>query len=183
MKYTNCILVGLCVLGLSIPALTQNLNRPSTAGIPGYLDPVTGTFKPMPQVTGTGAIPGTTPTTGTFVVNLTIVLRQNYPSTETYSCGASATTFDTASTLVFSDSNQVAATNTSGIVTCTVRVPYSWALTTPASDFVTVEYSIYGTNGASGTNGLPIRLANHGVDYIQVPTNGTVTHYNLTTYL
>jgi len=179
LNYTKSILVGLCLFGLSIASLGQNVNRPLVPGIPGYLDPRTGSFKPMPQVPTSADEATVTPTTGTIVINLTVSLRQAFPGNEVYSCGLTISTSD-ASGLFFYDTNQVTATNNGGTVKCTVKVPYSWDLTSPNTDFMTIEYSV---NAVAGTSGLPIRTANHGLAVISVPANGTTMTYYPGTWL
>ena len=178
MNSTKRILVGLCLLVLSVTAWSQNPNRPPVAGIPGYLDPRTGAFRPMPPATDSeDAAPVVTPTTGKIVLNLTVTLLSTFPATETYSCGLTATTVD-SSGLSFIDSEQIAATKAGSTLTCTITLHYSWALATPTVDRMLVEYTV---NGVAGTSGLPIRLADHGVASVTVPANGVTTTYTLST--
>ena len=121
-----------------------------------------------------------TPTTGKFVLNLTVTLQSTFPTTEVFSCGLSASTFDVASTLSFIEEEQVAAKKVGNTLTCAITLPYSWALTSPTSDTVGVAYSV---NAVNGTAGLPSRLAEHGVANIKVPPNGTTTTYTLSTVI
>ena len=179
MNSTKRILVGLCLLVLSVTAWSQNQNRPPVPGIPGYLDPRTGTFRPMPPTTDSeDAAPAVTPTAGKIVLNLTVTLVSTFPSNETFSCGLSATTFDTSSGLSFLDSEQIAATKSGSTLTCNITLNYSWTLTSRGSDTMMVAYTI---NGAAGTSGLPIRLADHGVANIIVPATGKTTTFPLST--
>ena len=180
MNSTMRILVGLCLFVVSITAWSQNLNHPSVPGIPGYLDARTGTFTPMPPAAASEEAPPVTPTTGTFVLNLTVTILSAYPGTETFSCGLSATSFEATTSLSFLDSHQVAATKSGSTLTCSFGLPYSWALTTPTTDSVTVSYTV---NAVNGTTGLPTRLADHGIAHIKVPATGTTTTYTLSTVI
>jgi hypothetical protein len=177
LKNTRSILVGFCLLGLSIAAWGQNVDRPAGSGIPGYLDPRTGTFRPVPLVTGNGSVgaPGVAPTYGKIVLNLNATLENTYPTGENYSCGLTASAFDASSGLSFIDSNQVAATKTGNTLSCTVTLTYFWALASPGSDTMMVEYSV---NAANAAGGVPVRLANHGVANFIVPVSGTTTTYS-----
>jgi hypothetical protein len=174
---TRSILVGLCLFGLSLTAWGQNVNRPAGSGILGYLDPQTGTFRPVPLVTDNGSedAPPVAPTFGKVVLNLKATLQTTFPTGETFSCGLSASTFE-SSGLSFTDSYQVAATVSGSTLTCTVTLPYYWALISRGSDTMTVSYSVTGVNGAP--SGLPTRLAEHGVANLIVPVSGTTTTYS-----
>jgi hypothetical protein len=182
LKNTRSILVGLCLFGLSITAWGQNVNFPAGSGIPGYLDPRTGTFRPVPLVTDSGSedAPPVTPTTGKIVLNLTVTLQTSFGTGETYSCGLTASAFDTSSGLSFVDSHQIAVTKTGSTLTCTITLPYSWALVSRGSDTMMVAYSV---DAGNGTGALHIRLAEHGVANLIVPVSGTTTTYTLSTVI
>jgi hypothetical protein len=180
LNYTKSVLIGFCVFGLSITAWSQNLNRPSVPGIPGYLDPRTGTFKPMPQVTDSGLTSSVSPTWGRVVVNLGIAVKSTIPNTETYTCGLSVSAFDTSTGLSFVDTSQVAGTRTGNIVNCSVTLWYSWLLANPGADSMSITYTVSATNG---TSAVPLHEEDHGVGTISVPLSGTTTTYNLTTYI
>ena len=178
MNSTKRILVGLSMLVLSVTAWSQNLNRPSVGGIPGYLDPRTGTFRPVPTVTDSDELaPPVTPTTGKIVLTLTVTLLSTFPSTEAFSCGLDATAVD-SNGLSFLDTEQIAATKAGSTLTCTITLNYSWALATPTVDHMIVDYTI---NGVAGTSGLPTRLADHGVAAMTVPASGKTTTFTLAT--
>jgi len=51
---TRSILVSLCLFGLLATGWSQYSMNTVTPGIPGFLDPQTGSFKPMPLVEGEG---------------------------------------------------------------------------------------------------------------------------------
>ena len=178
MNSTKRILVGLSMLVLSVTAWSQNSNRQTVPGIPGYLDPQTGAFRPMPVVTDSEeSAAGVTPTTGKIVLTLTVNLVSTFPTTEAFSCGLTAAAVD-SSGLSFIDSEQIAATKAGTTLTCTITLNYSWALTTPTVDRMTITYQV---NGAAGTNGLPVRIAQHGVAVMTVPATGKTTPFTLST--
>ena len=178
MNSTKTILVGLCLLGLSIAGWSQNVNRPAVPGIPGYLDPRTGTFKPMPLAPASEDETPVTPTTGKIVLTLTVTLVSTFPTNEVYSCGLAANTFDIATSLTFLDEFNVAATKSGSTLTCKITLPYSWALTSVSTDTMSIAYSV---NAAAPSSGLPLRLADHGIASIKIPPNGTTTTYTLST--
>jgi hypothetical protein len=182
LKNIRSILVGLCLVGLSITAWGQNVNRPVGSGIPGYLDPLTGTFRPVPLATDSGSedAPPVTPTTGKIVLNLTVTLQTTFGTGETYSCGLTASTLDISSSLSFVDSYQIAATKNGNTLTCTITLPYSWALVSRGSDMMMVAYSV---NAVNGTGAVPVRIAEHGVAHLIVPVSGTTTTYTLSTVI
>lgn len=182
MNYTKSILVGLCMFGLSIAAWSQNSTSPSLPGIPGYLDPRTGTFKAMPQVSDQGIAGNSAPvtqSTGNIVVNLNVTLYSDVPTSGVgYSCGVNVIVFDNVMfSEPFTESNQIAATPSGRTLICTVSAEYQWALANPSNDTVMISYTV----SATGTNGVPTRTAVHSLANISVPPAGTTTTYNIYT--
>lgn len=177
MNKTRIIVAGLCLLALSMTAWGQNRSVP---GIPGYLDARTGTFRPMAQTIESEDLGPVNPTTGKVVITLTVTLQSTFPTGEVYSCGANLTTFDTSSGLSFLETDLITATKSGNTLTCTITVPYSWALVSPSTDMMMVGYTVNATNG---TSALPLRTADHGVANIRVPPNGTTTTYTLATLI
>jgi hypothetical protein len=180
VNYTKTIVVGLFLVGLSIAGWGQTQGRPSASGIPGFLDPNTGTFKPIPAVSSSENAPVVTPTKGRIVLSLVAGVRSALPSNEVYTCGISVSTFDATSTLAFEESAQIAATPSGLNEVCVITLPYSWDLTSPGSDTMSISYSV---TAVGPTNGLPARQLNHGVANIPVPANGATTTFSLTTYI
>jgi hypothetical protein len=73
MRTSRIILVCACLVGLTQPARSQQSQQAKPTaphGVPGYLDPQTGAFTPMPQrsVENEEELAATTPTTGKFVI-------------------------------------------------------------------------------------------------------------------
>jgi hypothetical protein len=177
----------LCLVGFVTPVAGQQ--APARGhGILGTLDPQTGAFKPLikPDVvedleTAATAI---TPTTGTFVVNLTITVKStDIPSTDVIACTVDASVTEinlmTASLTFFAEeSASVAATSrTATGGKCTVTIPYSWRLATPKTDTVTLQYTI--TAPVETANQLPNRMSTQSISTGLVPTSGATTTINL----
>ena len=176
MKIPKITWAGLYLAAFTLPLWSQNAKQTSV-GIPGYLDARTGAFQPMPQALPEIDPATISPVTGKIVVNLTITISSSIPTTDVISCGVTATVLDVASQLSFIDSALVAATRKGTTATCTVDVPYSWALTSASSDMVQIEYEILTPATATGAP-LPSRTAEHGLANIHVPSSGATTTYN-----
>jgi hypothetical protein len=93
--------------------------------IPGYFDPRTGTFSPRLQPAGS---PQISTHTGTlvFIFNITIV--SDIPKTQAIQCSATASAMDSAAAHFYTGTATVTAKRIGSIATCTVKVPYKWAL-------------------------------------------------------
>ena len=99
---TRIVLIGLCLFGLLATGWSQISTSTVTPGIPGYLDPLTGSFKPMPVVPDVGTDVYTpSATAGKIVLTLTTTLTTSFPTGEVFSCGLNATVADVASGLTF----------------------------------------------------------------------------------
>lgn len=175
----------LCLVGLVTsvggqePAAGQA--PPASHGIVGTLDPQTGAFKPLIKPTVVEDLEAapliTTPTTGTFVVNFTITVKSTLTG-DTIACSVEATAEDITSGHIILENASVAATRSSPTAAkCTVTIPYSWVLTTPATDIVSLQYSI--TAPVGGTSPLPSRLSSQTISNGKVPTSGATTTINL----
>lgn len=172
--YTRSILIGLCLFGLLATGWSQNSTNTITPGIPGFLDPQTGSFKPMLPVEGSGIdLANTSQTGGKIVLTLTATLTTSFPTTESFSCGLNATVADVASGLTFSDTIFVAAKRNGSTLSCAVTLPYGWDLASPTSDIMLVLYTI---NAINGTTGFPERVAQHGVASIRSVPSGTTSY-------
>lgn len=171
------ILALLCavVLGLAIPAGGQEQQITNAGrGIFGYLDPRTGAFHPaIPQVlTNTVELASVTPTTGKFVFNFTISVQSSLASTVGIECGASAETLDVTTQHTVLEEAAVAATRTGSTAKCTVTIPYSWVLSTPTTDMVTLSYILSAPTAAPA---LPSRTSTQTIAVIKVPLTGATT--------
>ncbi len=163
---TSCLIAAPAVWG-------QAANAPAKPGILGYMDPHTGTFRPVPaQIEEDAEAPAATTFTGTITVTLTITVKS--ASVSTFTCTADVSAVDgTTSPAFFEESNTVAATGTGSTRTCKLTIPYAWALTTQSSDSMNTSYSVFATTGATG---LPQRTATRSpLDTRKVPANGATT--------
>lgn len=162
---------------LSLAACTsalwaQNQNQGATHGVLGYLDPRTGTFRPVPAVTADGEADMAAATTvgGTISITLTITLKTTGITTIT--CSAEVFTLDNLTT-DFGETETVAATGTGTTRTCKLTIPYSWSLATASSDNMMTSYFV---TGGAGTTGLPQRSSSRNpLDTRKVPGNGVIT--------
>jgi hypothetical protein len=174
MRITKLLLICLCCVMMAPAVWGQTANGPAKPGILGYLDPRTGAFRPVPGVADEDSdLASSTTFTGTITVTLTITLKT--AGLTKIICSEEVSVFDaiTTSARVFGESNAVAATGTGTTRTCKLAVPYSWSLTTQASDSMTTSYSVSGT---AGTTGVPERNSSLSpLDTRKVPANGVVT--------
>ncbi len=154
----------------------QNHNR--VRGIPGYLDPLTGEFRSkVPPVQQDAAAPPATIFNGTFVFKFTITVLSNIPSTTNIGCFGSALLNDPAG--FYEEGAAVTvARGTGSTVTCTVKIPYSWALSMGSSDQVDMSYTIT-TATNSATTFLVRRQGSYTFPPIAVPASGAITTNNV----
>ena len=179
MKISRIILVVAFLLGLTHPGWSQQANGAAGRGIPGYLDPRTGEFRPLAQHEAQSEeIEATTPTTGKFVVSFTITISSSIPTADTISCGVTATLFETSTFHTVEELASVAASRTGSTATCTVTLPYSWVLSTPSSDTVNLSYSI---TVPGTTVSLPSRTSIQTINgNLKVPGSGSTTNETVT---
>lgn len=173
MRLTMVFLISTCLLAAAIPAWGQAANNSTKPGILGYLDPHTGAFRPVtPAIQDEDELPPATTITGTVSVTITITVKTS--TLKNFTCSIDVSTFDgTTSPVDFEESNTVAATGTGSTRTCTLSIPYSWSLTSQATDVMTTSYSVI---GSGGTTGLPQRTSIRSpLDSRKVPSNGTTT--------
>src|SRR5271157_520999 len=166
MKIAKTILLCICLAGLSQIVWSQNTSSDSTHGIPGYLDPRTGSFKPMaPPLEETPNAATITPTTGVFRVSFTIDLSP-LPPNELYTCTVIVGGYDVGTGQSFAETASVAVTKAPGVAFCAVDIRYSWTLGTPGSDTVKLSFQI---SAVAPSNGLPQRSTDQGIATIKVP--------------
>jgi hypothetical protein len=159
------------------PALSQN--GAATPGVPGYLDPQTGVFKPLIQqpVEEADAPAAIAPTTGTLTFTITITVKSTNLGTDKIVCTANASTSEVVPPSGFRSVNEtasVAATGSGSTRTCTVTIPYSWPLSTAKTDTVSLSYSVSAIGAAAG-GGVPLRLSTQTLPSIKVPASGATT--------
>jgi hypothetical protein len=164
-----------CVVEVGQPALSQD--GAATPGVPGYLDPQTGTFKPLIQrpIEDADAAPAT-PTTGTFTFTFTITLKSTNLGTDKIVCAANVSTSEVISPSGFRSVNEtasIAATGSGATRACTLTIPYSWPLSTAKTDTVSLSYTVNALPTIAG--GAPLRLSTQTLPSMKVPASGATT--------
>ncbi len=173
MRITKLLLICMCCVMVAPAVWGQTANSQAKPGILGYLDPRTGAFRPVPSAAEEGPDAAALTTFGgTITVTLTITLKTTGLTNIT--CSEEVSVVDgTTSPRFFAESNTVAATGTGTTRTCKLSIPYSWGLTTQASDNMSTSYVVF---GSTGTTGLPQRSSTLSpLDTRKVPANGATT--------
>ena len=174
MRITKLLLICMCCVMVAPAVWAQTANSQAKPGILGFLDPHTGAFRPVPAVAEESLnAPAATTFTGT--INLTITVTLKTTGLTNIICSEEVSVFDgTTSPTVFAESDSVAATGTGSTRTCTLSIPYSWGLTSQASDNMSTGYVVGGT---TGTTGVPSRSSTRSpLDVRKVPANGAITN-------
>jgi len=176
MRISRIVLpVCICLLGLTQPVRSQKTNETPQHGIPGYLDPRTGTFKPMANLASPeeSEIEALAPSSGDFAVTFNISVKSSIPSTDTIACTFNASVYETTTGKDFTDSMTVAATRSGATATCKLTMFYSWPLTSPTTDLVNLTYTV--SAGGTGSAVLPNRESFQTLSSIKVPAVGATT--------
>jgi hypothetical protein len=166
------------MLGLVAPGASQSGGWGTGSGIPGYLDPRTGEFhvKPAPPAVGPQSIFPNVATTGTLIYKFTITISSTDITTaEQIACMSTNDVFD-SSGRTFDEQKTVAATRTGSTATCTITVPYSWALSSASTDMISQDVNVTVPYSAIT---LPLRLSDQTLASIKVPASGTKTTTNV----
>ena len=164
----SCFLTALAVNGQSGSAQTAS-------GIPGYLNPRTRSFRPLPQAADNAVEPPAL-TTFTGTIKLTITITVKSTGITNVRCAAIVDAEDNPllGLRSFSELDFVAATGTGATRTCTLSVPYSWGLATQSSDTMRTSYEVGNnlllTTAPPDRNSILIPL-----DSRKIPANGTIT--------
>jgi hypothetical protein len=181
MKISKLCLICMCCFLTALAANGQSgsaQTRPDQTGpgILGYLDPHTRSFHPLRQAAG-NAIEPPAVTTFTGTVKLTITITVKSAGITSINCAAFVSAEDnllTGSPRSLSEIDFVAATGTGATRTCTLSVPYSWALATQSTDTMNTSYEVGNTLVLIPKP--PTRIsALVPVDSRKVPANGTIT--------
>ena len=175
---TVCAMV--CTLGLSVWGQTS---RPTAAsGVAGTLDPKTGIFTAfLPAVAQDPAESSFAATTynGKLIVNITITLATNFPTTSSIICDVSTRVFDNPAGggNFLSEGGGVTATRSGSTGTCTIAIPYSWPLVTGSADTMTLSYTV-GTFGPLSP-GPTTRNSSQGIGTFKIPSPGTTSTFTV----
>ncbi len=179
IRISNLVLICVCLVGLNQSLWAQTVNpRPKTPGILGHFDPQTGTFKPLepsPE-SDVAALAAIVPTTGKFVFTITIKIVSTNLASDAISCDAVVTPFgDTSGRSIFESASVAATGRTATAAKCVVTIPYSWLLSSPASDHVILSVVVFAENPTAGAFGQPTRTSSQTLGTIPVPVNGSTT--------
>ena len=115
-----------------------------------------------------------TPTTGQFVFNFTITLSSTIATTTAIGCVAEVSVSGDNALPGIQETLVKAATRSGNTATCTVTIPYSWNLGSPATDKVSLQYTIEAPV-RGGAYGVPYRSSHQNLGTIAVPANGATT--------
>jgi hypothetical protein len=126
--------------------------------------------------------PAKTTFTGSIVVNFTVTVSSAIASTTPIGCLAVASLVDTGTTNRIVEVGGTAVTRGTGTtVACSVTIPYSWGLTSAATDTVSVSYSVLSPAGFSTPAGeFPEREHSTPLAKIKVPATGTTSTFTVT---
>lgn len=140
-------------------------------GIPGVLDPATGTFTARPALQPAAAPVGRF---GTVKITAAIFLNSTIPMGQTITCNVSINSFDSS---FFNNANaSVTATRASAsLATCTVSITYIW-LVADANTVLNVSVDV---DSSPSTGGGPSRHASTSFAPLPVPNGTTSLSANL----
>jgi hypothetical protein len=176
MKSIKWMLVLSCLLAMVAGALAQNSQTRRTFG---YIDGKTGIFHPLNRTPlSAEAAAAITPTTGTFVFNVTITVSSALPTTSVITCSIFGGVDDTE-TGDFSNFVETTATRKGNTATCTVTVPYEWELGDPSKDIVNLDLEV-DASASTSTGSYEEDFDNPAIT-MAVPANGTTTTKSITT--
>jgi len=184
---SKVVLVCVCLVGLTQLVWSQNAVMGAvpggrTHGIPGYLDPRTGTFTTKvhsdtqssenPDLTATPSLTGAN---GVWKITLNITLTTPLQKGDIVVCEGN---LDVDDQFFYSESGAVVATVNGGSASCTVTIPYTWYLATLKTDMVDVSYSVseYHVFTVGSLSQANISRHNdHDLGSVPVPLSGAVT--------
>ena len=176
-KLLTLLLLSASFLGTN--AMLWGQNAIPNRAIRGYLDPRTGIFHsiPHPDTVDEDAPPVTKTTfTGSIVMNFTITVSTAFASTAPIACIGEAGLQDTGSTTNIFEVAGTTVTRGSGTtVTCSVTIPYSWALASAATDKLRLSYSVIAPVAFTQTTAFPNRRGSQSLAIMAVPVSGTTT--------
>jgi hypothetical protein len=105
-------------------------------------------------------LPGAVFVTGTAVATITVTFTGAPPSGSTVSCSLSLISNDQRAP---SDTQSISAPVSGTTAICNITMNYKWRPTTPASDTMTIAYSVQG----------PVQNSSGITNIIPMPANGT----------
>jgi len=181
VKMSKTICLCVCLVGLTQLGWSQ-VNSRSDHGIPGYLDPKTGTFTTKVQTPEGDPV---TPTYlyGEYVINLAATVNTHIPSGGVVSCNFTVSEFGDSNGS-YTEYEAAVATGSGTSWKCSITIPYAWLLGTPGTDTISVSYTIgideAFTVGSASPEVISLRKSTYNAPSTTgVPASGTVTTLNL----
>lgn len=148
MSILKRIFCCVCLIGLTQLIWSQNSNSSIAPGsrahgVPGYLDPRTGTFtakvhadaSPVPDAVTYSVL------TGSWVFTIPVTLNSKTQSGDLLACEIDLSVSDPV-TNIYHEKSVSTVTSPGASPTCTVTIPYSWVLTAPTTDTVVISYDV-----------------------------------------
>lgn len=164
------VLAALTLLSLTAPVSAWAQDQAQTAApaagpVPGYLDPQTNVFTPLPFLSDAATARAVAAAeteivrTGTLVIVLKLTVDPATPSGATFSASAQGQTADAVfSTAVYAAG---AVPVSGGAGTLRLRIPYAFTVSSTSTD-VDISLSVYASTGASLTVTQSIPMPNNG---------------------
>jgi hypothetical protein len=181
MKLMKLLFAAICLLGLVASGLAQTTETQKKTAVFGYMDPQTGLFHSLARTPlSPEEAAAITPTTGKFVFNVTITVNSALSTKAVIGCEVAGGVAD-LTTGEFSNVVAVTATRTGTTAKCTLTVPYSWDLATPAKDTVAFDLSVSATVGTFGSATFYNESFTAPEVTMKVPANGTTTTQDIST--
>lgn len=176
MMQTMAVLVMAAVIGHAQDSETAKPQR-----IFGYVDSKTGNFHALNRnLSSEEDRAAITPTTGKFVVNVTIQVSSALPTNAVIACLVSAGV-DDATSGGFANVVVATATRSGNTATCKLNMPYSWDLANASKDMVKFDLEVGAGTGKEGSNVFSTESFTAPMTTIKVPANGATTTQNVTT--
>ena len=128
-------------------------------------------------------LPPVPPTTGDLVFNLSLTVKSAIPKNGVVGCETHASVSD-PSGFSSSETGYSLASGSGASWSCKVSMPYSWALSSPNNDAISLSYDAFIADGVqiTATNGVsstvqfaPTRKSTQSIASIKVPANGATT--------
>jgi len=181
MKLMKLLFAVICSLGLLASGFAQTTETQKKTAVFGYMDPKTGLFHSLARTPlSPEEAAAIVPTTGKFVFNVTITVNSALSTKAVIGCEAVGGVAD-LTTGEFTNIVAVTATRSGTTATCTVTVPYSWDLATPAKDTVAFDLSVSASVGTLGSTTFYDETFTAPGITTKVPANGATTTENITT--
>jgi len=180
---SKMIFVCVCLVGLTQLGWSQGFVQ--AKGIPGFLNPKTGTFTTRTQGNGPLQNPDAMPDTlteyaGTWTVKIAMTVSSTIPSGAAVFCSADLSLVGTDN---YYESAVAQASVSKGSGSCTLTMPYAWFLANEPSDSIYVHYSvniIQGFTVGPATAAESIRETDSTLyGSFSVPANGKLTTTNI----